>query len=393
MVGVIGAVVVTLVTGPTVVWGPGETIAVTLLTIEISMSSRQGPELVVVYVGPFPPVRVVTALTVLGKTRLDMVGIGGRFIGRSMTGVAAGRCACKAIAVAIVAVQTTMRSCQPEELVMVRYRPFPRLGGMATLAICGESGASVIWVIGAFVVLPMTAVTFGGRALKTVTMTLGTIQSSMGTGESKDLVVIELGIVPRTRVVTGLALRRESSLDMVRITRTFVVLSVTAVAVSGCAHKTVLMTIRATQIAMTVVQGKEGVFEIDAAFDSCRLPGDRRVAKLTLDRKTGPLMIGTRRLAVVGDVAGNTLGGRGGKFEWRRTSVTTGAIDTGMRSGQWEERGTMPIPHLAAVVPGRRDMAGITTKTQLSTVSVRVAIGTSGCHAGEVEDLVAADAS
>ena len=48
MVGVIGAVVVTPVTGPTVVWGPGETIAVTFLTIEISMSSRQGPELVVV---------------------------------------------------------------------------------------------------------------------------------------------------------------------------------------------------------------------------------------------------------------------------------------------------------------------------------------------------------
>ena len=144
---------------------------------------------------------------------------------------------------------------------------------------------------------------------------------------------------------------------------------------------------------MTVVQREERVVEFDSTFDPGWLPSNRRMTELTFDGKTSPLMIGAARLAIVRRMAGNALGRSGCELEGWRASVTPSAIDAGVGSRQWEQRGTMPIPHLAAVVPGRRDMAGITTKTQLSTVSVRVAIGTSGCHAGEVEDLVAADAT
>lgn len=48
----------------------------------------------------------------------------------------------------------------------------------------------------------------------------------------------------------------------------------------------------------------------------------------------------------------------------------------------------MSIPHLAAVVPGRRDMTAIATKTKLSPVRIEMAIGTRGGHPVELEDLV-----
>lgn len=392
VVGIIGVVVVALVTRPTIIRSSRKSVAVAFLAVEISMSAGEAEELIVVDFGAFPGTGRMTFLAVAWKTGFDVVGIGRCFIGRAMTRIAICRCTRETVAMTLVAVQTAMGSSQSEELVVVCDGTLPRLGSMTALTVGREPCSDMVRIVGGLVVATMTSIALGGRALESVRVAILAIEAPMSSRKAKDPIVVEFGSLPRASVMTGLAIGGKARLDVVGILGTLVVLSMTAIAIGGGAHEPVPVAIRAVQVGVTVGQCKERMIEFDSPFDPRRLPGDARVAELAFDRESGSLMIRARGLSVVAGMAGKALGRGCGELEWRRPTMAARAIHAGMGSGQWEKGGVVSIPHLAAVVPGRRDMTAIAAKSQLTPVGIEVAIGTCGSHSTEFENLVTAGA-
>lgn len=342
--------------------------------------------------GSLPGPGVVTDFAILRETSRPVVGIICRVVVISMAGPAVRGCSGKAVTVTSVTIQVSMGTGQREEAIVVEYRSLPRSRRVTHFAVGGETGLDVIRIVRALIVLLVTTVALGRGSSIAVGMACLAIQSAMSSGQTEELIVIEICTLPRVGAVANLAIGRKSRLDVIRIGRCLVVLTMAGVTVGGCAHEATLMAIRTVEVCMTTTQGKEGVIEIDPAFDPRRLPRDRGVAELTLRREVGPTVIGSGCLLVLCRVARETLDGRECIFEWRSPSMTTGTVNGCMRPGERKQRGAVSIPHLSSIVPGGRDVTAVASKSQLAAMSVEVTIGASRSHLVEFEDLMATDA-
>ena len=171
-------------------------IAVAFLAIETAVSTGQSPELVVIDLRVIPVSGVVAVLAIPWKTRLDMAGIGSRVVLRLVTGIAVGRSPVETIAVAFAAVQISVCPSQTEELVVICDRAFPGLRPVTVLAVGREACLDMIRVVRSFIVLPVTVVAFGRRALVAITMAVLAIQTAMGPCQTEELVVVEIGAFP-----------------------------------------------------------------------------------------------------------------------------------------------------------------------------------------------------
>src|SRR6185437_17142952 len=94
---------------------------------------------------------------------------------------------------------------------VVKGRLQPRHGVVADGAVRGESRLRVVRVRGAVVVLHVALIARATRQVVVVVdVTLRTLQSRVSVGQRKsNRVVIEARGLPRARVMTGLASRRE----------------------------------------------------------------------------------------------------------------------------------------------------------------------------------------
>jgi hypothetical protein len=171
----------------------------------------------------------------------------------------------------VVGMASTTRHCRmgtgqrKRSLVMVKRRRYPRRGVMAQLALLRNARLHVIRRCCVVEVLRMAGITIG-RCVRELPINMAKIAGygrvSAGEGESA-LAMIETGGDPSGCRVAGLALLRETSLNVIRIRGPVVVLRVAAVAVRRRALKlTVDMARRARERRMSARQREARKFEV-----------------------------------------------------------------------------------------------------------------------------------
>lgn len=244
-------------------------------------------------------------------------------------------------------------------IMLGEIRPIPASGAMADLAIGREPGPCVVRISGTPILTLMAGIAVGWSALEAVAMAGITIQTPVGTGQSKDQIVIEIGPLPRTGVVTGLARSRKPCCRMIGILRVVVFALVTGVAVGRSALEAPAVTRLAIQPAMTTGQAEEFVVVEDRA-----LPAAGVVATATGFGETRGDVVGIGGRFVVIEVTGVAPGGSA-RIPVR---MAVFAVQRPMGSGQAEELVVIEI----CTFPGPRVVADLTIGGEPGRDMVRV---------------------
>lgn len=215
------------------------------------------------------------------------------------------------------------------EVGMVPVGRDPRRGVMASGAGGRKSGRRVVRIgrSGVIGLVARVAVRRQGRVI-VVYVTAGARNVDMEAGQRKRrVVVIEAGRDPSCRVVTHVALLRESRGDVIRIGRALKILQVTAHA--GRAGEVIVVVYMARGTWGSRVRSRQRETG-SGMIKRCRLPRRRAVAHFAGLRESLLRMVGIVRVLIILQVTRHT--GLHGKIEIP-ARVALVALQAGMRAG------------------------------------------------------------
>ena len=223
-----------------------------------------------------------------------------------------------------------------ELVVMLReVGALPGARVVTDLTVLGETRCLVIRITGVVVVAAVTGPAIGGCARESVAVACLTVEIAMGTGERKELIVIHVRTFPGAGRMATFAVGRETGLDVIGIVGTFVVLSMTAVALRGCPLESVGVAILTIQASVRAGQPEDLVVVELGAF-----PGSSVMACLALGRKACLDMIRILSVLVVLAVAAVAVG----RGTHKAVLMAIGAFEIAMTVGQRKKAWSKSIP-------------------------------------------------
>jgi len=309
--------------------------ALRAVDVDVGSGQRESGS-AVIKLGSLPLCGGMANGAVLREVGCNMIGIRGCLKGWTMTSNALRTGSRKRVpGMALRTVDVDMSAGQRESgSAVIKLGSLPLCGGMANGAVLREAGCNMIGVDGCLKGLPVTRDALRAGSRKRVAgVTLRTVDSDVGSRQRESgSAVIKLGSLPLLGGVAGLAIRRNSGGNVIRIGGGAKCAFMAAHAVCGNASKlSTDMALRTGDADVSSRQCKAAVTMIE--FRS--LPSRRGVAAFASRRKVCPPVIRVCRFFVEPGMATHTSGGCPGKASG---DMARAAVDTSMGAREGKTR-------------------------------------------------------